>query len=111
MKALAALQADRKELQKKFTKLVLAKDAIAEEVAKIDHAIATLSGQVDVGVGAKPVAPKPIVAKKNIKNPKNASNQKRRHAAIRAILKRPGNEKLTYQQADAIRIKEAKSGN
>ena len=104
MKALAALQADRKELQKKFTKLVLAKDAIAEEVAKIDHAIATLSGQVDVGVGAKPVAPK-----KNIKNPKNASNQKRRHAAIRAILKRPGNEKLTYQQADAIRIKEAKA--
>jgi len=105
MKGLQALQADRKELAKKFAQINAERDAIVEEVQKIDNAIAALGATA----GDRAVA-KPVARKKKIKNPKNASNQKKRHAAIRAILKRAGNDKLTYAQADAIRKKEAAEG-
>jgi len=105
MKAQQALLADRKSLMKKLWEHENAKDAIAEEVAKIDAAIAALGGQSLGGAGTKPVA----VKKKRVKNPKNAAIQKKRHAAVQEILKRPGNEKLTFAQADKIRMKEAKT--
>ena len=107
MKAIAALQADRQSLIKKFMKLDAEKFALADEIEKVNNALEALGAKPVVGAGAKTDAPK----KKGIKNPKNASNQKQRHAAIRAILKRPGNDKLSYKQADAIRIKEAKAEN
>ena len=60
MKALTALQSDRKGLMKKLRKLDAQKDAVAQEIEKIDHAIAALGGKV---VGAKPVAKKHKITK------------------------------------------------
>ena len=59
MKALPALQADRKSLMAKLLKLDAEKLSIAEEIEKIDHAISALGGKV--------ILAKPVVKRKTTK--------------------------------------------